>query len=119
RIDARKVKEGIVSSAYMKGSYEWQLLWVDPPADDDSVDLAIDEFDLFDSYYQPILDFIERDGPRVDSPKGARTLSRDGSVYVGLDRNLLSVIGERDSGAMLSFAARLETNEEIEPDGSS
>lgn len=119
RIDSRKVKEGIVSSAYMKGSYEWQLLWVDPPADEDSVDLAIEEFDLFDSYYQPILEFIEGDGLRIDSPRGTLTLSRDGSVYVGLDRNLLSVFNERDSAAILSFASRLNRNEEVEPDGSS
>ena len=34
QINAREVKQGIVSSAYMKGSHEWQLLWVDPPADE-------------------------------------------------------------------------------------
>ena len=39
------------------------------------------------------------------------TLSRDGNVYVGLYPNLLSVIGNRVSAAMLSFASQLDSNE--------
>lgn len=118
-VNRRKVVQGIVSSAYLKASHEWHLLWIDPPPDDDAATLEFDEFAIFDAYYEPIVEFVERDGPRVETPRGTLTLSGDGGVYVGLDRNLLSAFSRGNTGAILSFASQLDANEQIERDGSS
>jgi len=118
QVNSRQVQQGIVSAAYMNKVNEWELLWVDPPPDENAEALIFDEFDFFDSYYRPILEFVERDGPVSEAPGGTLTLSGAASVYVGLHREIISAIRARSSSAILSFASRMNTDEATEPDGS-
>ena len=119
QVNGRQVVQGIVSAAYINNASSWELLWVDPPTAEDGEDLIFDDFAFFDAYYRPILEFIERDAPSIETPTGILKLSRDGSVYVGLHRSVLAAVRERDEPALLSFAARMNTNENTESDGSS
>ncbi len=119
RVNNRQVTHGIVSSAYISRSNEWELLWVDPPADENAADFSFDAFAFFDAYYEPLVSFIERGGPSVETLGGTVALFRDAAVYVGLHREVLAAVRAHDGSAILSFASRMNTHEATQQDGSS
>lgn len=117
KVNRSQVKQGIVSATYLNGVEEWELLWVDPPPNEDATELQIDELSFFLAYYLDIVEFVDIPGA-IDTPNGAIRLSRDGSVYVGLHYDILSAFRTRDPEAVVAFAASRSSDEQLRTDGS-
>ena len=119
KVNRRLVQNGIVSVAHMNRMKHWELLWVDPTPEVGANEFSFDEFSFFEAYYQPIINWIRENRATDQSVDSGLTLSSDRSLHIGLHRDVLAAIQDRNPEAIRSFALRLESDEFIESDGTS
>ena len=118
KINLKKIQQGIVSAAHIGKTNHWELLWIDPPPEDDAQDILFEEASFFEAYYRPIVDFIEGGVLSTESQSGQLRIVRDSSVHIGLHRDILVSLQAGDAEAIRSFALRMSADATIEPDGS-
>ena len=85
-VKGKSVIHNIVSAACLKKK-EWELLWVDPPADDEALDLDIELITFLEAYYTPIRDLIAAQPSRIESPFGPLAYVESVGAFIGLHQS--------------------------------
>ena len=105
RVNGKRVVYNIVSNAFIDSRRrQWELLWVDPPADDGS-EIRMEENSFFDSYYEEIRNFVrERESLGVFSEHGWLVPVGDTGVFVGLHKEIQQAVWTIKPEAIINFA---------------
>ncbi len=114
-VKGKSVVHNIVSAACLR-SKEWELLWVDPPADDEALDLDIELMTFLEAYYTPIQNLIAAHPNRIESPFGPLAYVESVSAFVGLHRDVEQALRQRDDASVVAFAGRLMNVGQLEED---
>jgi type I restriction enzyme, R subunit len=104
-VNSMKVQNNIVSAAYLRGDQEWMLKWVDPITDEENIQLNFEPFSFFEMYYDPIMQLIDRLSRKVSTPDGTLSYIPSLNAYIGLHKDLLNALQERNINAIISYAS--------------
>ncbi len=106
RVNDCEVTQNIASAAFVNRSQQWELLWVDPPADSGDVSLELEDSAFFDAYYSPVIKIIAGEGPQVATADGMMRYISELGAYVGLHREVREAFEHRNTSAIVEFASR-------------
>ena len=103
-INGSPVTHNIVSAAFVNSYQQWELLWIDPPAETEEARLEVDEPSFFDAYYQPVIELIESAEEGLPGPDGPMSYVASLGAYLGLHRDIADALQRRESSAIIAFA---------------
>jgi hypothetical protein len=103
-VKGSNILHNIVSAAHFQKRCEWELLWVDPPSDDQGADLDVENIAFFDAYYSPIRELIAAQSRTRVTPDASVAYVETLRAFVGLHREVEEALRRRDDGAILAFA---------------
>lgn len=113
RVNGKQVAQHIISVAHLRRRAKWELLWVDPPVENEIIEFEFEDISFFDAYYEPIRDLIERESLPVITEDGSLYYTPLLDAYVGLHRTILEALEKRDPNTLRMFASQF-VNSNIE-----
>jgi len=112
-VNGKKVSQHIVSSAYFKKARGWELLWVDPVTEEDSIQFEFEDMSFFDAYYEPLRELRESGRSPLIIPEGVLFYLPMLDAYFGLHPDILVALEKREPNSITAFASN-QVNFELE-----
>jgi type I restriction enzyme R subunit len=106
----------IVSVSYLSKTNEWEVLWVDPPSEDVSIEVSQSVF--FNTYYRRIFSTLKANQDFwEESPFGPLIRLPRSRVSIGLNSDVFSSLGRENYEAILDFGSDFNPEGQIGEDG--